>query len=50
MYSIAKNLSHLFLHAPAMPLGAALQPRFDCVFEISHYKLRHDCLPKFSIS
>src|SRR6266571_6025834 len=38
---IAQNVSHLFLHTAAVPLGAALQPRLNRPLDITNHKLRH---------
>src|SRR5437762_12683114 len=42
---IAQNVSHLFLHTAAVPLGAALQPRLNRPLDITNHKLRHTSLP-----
>jgi len=34
---VAQNIPHLFLHAPAMPLGAALYAQLNPCFEIANH-------------
>jgi hypothetical protein len=41
---IPQNVSYFFLHAPVMPLGTALQPRFNLSLDVSHDELRHPSL------